>query len=63
MANMKAAIAIYDDDLESSPFNDVQAHLAWVRCLQLHLNPVQLPPEPVFRACVKHLTPHPGRVW
>jgi hypothetical protein len=40
-----------------SALDDVEAHLAGVGGLDLALNAVQLPPEPVLGAGVQHLAP------
>lgn len=41
-----------------SSFDDVEAHLARISCLQFNLNSIHFSLEPVFRACIQHLTPH-----
>lgn len=46
----------------SSGSDDVEAHLAGVCGLNLALDSVQLPPEPVLGARVQHLAPHLRRV-
>ena len=46
----------------SSGSDDVEAHLAGVCGLNLALDSVQLPPEPVLGARVQHLAPCPRRV-
>ena len=48
---------------EGSRLDDVHAHLAGVGGLQLHLDAVQLPLEPVLGARVQHLAPHPRCIW
>jgi hypothetical protein len=45
-----------------SALHDVEAHLAWVSCLDLALDAVQFPPEPVLGAGVQHLAPGPRSV-
>lgn len=42
--------------------DDVEAHLAGVGGLDLALDAVQLPPEPVLGAGVQHLAPGPCSV-
>jgi hypothetical protein len=45
-----------------SALDDVEAHLTGVGGLDLALNAVQLPPEPVLGAGVQHLAPGPRSV-
>lgn len=42
--------------------DDVEAHLAGIRSLDLALDAIQLPPEPVLGAGVQHLAPGPCSV-
>lgn len=60
--NNMNSIPIQILDLESSTFDDIDAHLARVRGLQLDLDAVQLSLEPVLGARIQHLAPHPRRV-
>lgn len=46
-----------DDQLIGPAPDDVEAHLAGVGGLDLALDAVQLPPEPVLGAGVQHLAP------
>lgn len=44
--------------LKCSLFYNVKAHLTRICCLQLKLNPIELPFESVLGACIYHFTSH-----
>lgn len=44
--------------LVHTSFYDINAHLAGISCLQLDLDTVEFPPEPVLGARINHLAPY-----
>ena len=48
--------------LIDTAFKHIKIHLSRISCLQLNLNPIELPLEPIFGASINHLAPYPWNI-